>query len=67
MTRVMRIVTARTDYQWFIVANPAFTNVSVFTRSARPDVALVGMLTARLRALGYDPAKLEFPTQFPAS
>ncbi len=55
------------DYRWFIVANPTFTNVSIFTRAARPDPQLIAMLTARVRALGYDPAKLEFPTEFPAS
>jgi apolipoprotein D and lipocalin family protein len=55
------------DYQWFIVANPAFTNVSIFTRSPRPDEKLVAALTARVRALGYDAGKLEYPTEFPAS
>jgi apolipoprotein D and lipocalin family protein len=55
------------DYQWFIVANPGFTNVSIFTRAAGPDPQLIATLTARVKALGYDPAKLEFPEQFPAS
>ncbi len=55
------------DYRWFIVANPAFTNVSIFTRDPRPDPKLVAALTARVQALGYDPKKLEYPTEFPAS
>jgi apolipoprotein D and lipocalin family protein len=55
------------DYQWFIVSNPAFTNLSIFTRSPRPAPALVARLTARVQALGYNPKKLEYPEEFPSA
>jgi apolipoprotein D and lipocalin family protein len=54
-------------YQWFIMSNPALTNISIFTRTPRPDPSLVASLTARLQAFGYDTKKLEYPTEFPAS
>jgi apolipoprotein D and lipocalin family protein len=53
------------DYRWFIVSDPKFKNVSLFTRSPRPAPAEVQRLTARAQALGYDTSKLEYPTQFP--
>jgi apolipoprotein D and lipocalin family protein len=53
------------DYDWFIVSDPSFKHLSIFTRASNPDPALVRDLTARARALGYDTTKLEFPTQFP--
>jgi apolipoprotein D and lipocalin family protein len=53
-------------YSWFIVSDPAFKNLSLFTRSPRPSEAEVHQLTARAQALGYDVAKLEYPKQFPA-
>ena len=53
------------DYDWFIVSDPKFENISLFTRTPRPAPATVEMLRQRTRELGYDPAKLEFPTQFP--
>jgi apolipoprotein D and lipocalin family protein len=52
------------DYDWFIVSDPAFENVSMFTRTPRPTAHMVQMLTERTRALGYDTSKLEFPAQF---
>jgi apolipoprotein D and lipocalin family protein len=52
-------------YTWFIVADPAFENVAILTRSPRPPAAEIERLTARVRALGYDPGKLEFPALFP--
>lgn len=55
------------DYQWFIEANPAFTQISIFTRSPRPGQTLIAALTARAQALGYDTKKLEYPAEFPAS
>ncbi len=67
VTRTYWMLDHGDDYQWFIFANPAFTNVSIFTRAPRPDPHLVAALTARVQALGYDPGKLEFPTEFPAS
>jgi apolipoprotein D and lipocalin family protein len=53
------------DYDWFIVADPAFDNLSLFTREPRPDKARVEVLAARAKALGYDVSKLEYPAQFP--
>jgi apolipoprotein D and lipocalin family protein len=53
------------DYDWFIVSDPAFENVSLFTRGARPTAEMVRLLTDRAQALGYDTTKLEFPMQFP--
>ncbi len=52
------------DYSWFIVTNPAFNNLSLFTRTPRPAKAEVAALTARAQALGYDTTKLEYPTEF---
>lgn len=54
------------DYDWFIVSNPSFKNVSLFTRNPRPDNAQVSALVARAKGLGYDVSKLEFPEEFPA-
>jgi apolipoprotein D and lipocalin family protein len=46
---------------WFIQATPAMDMINIYTRDPRPSAALIAELTARTRALGYDPAKLEFP------
>ena len=54
------------DYGWFIVSDPAFKNLSLFTRSPRPSADEVAQVKARAQALGYDTAKLEYPAQFPA-
>jgi apolipoprotein D and lipocalin family protein len=54
------------DYRWFIVSDPAFKNLSLFTRAPRPPADEVKQLAARAQALGYDVTKLEYPTQFPA-
>ena len=53
------------DYGWFIVSDPSFKNISLFTRSPRPAPAEVQALAARAQALGYDVSKLEYPAQFP--
>ena len=53
------------DYRWFIVSDPAFKTVSLFTRAPRPQPAEVQALAARAQALGYDTGKLEYPTPFP--
>ncbi len=53
------------NYEWFITSDPAFENVSVFTRTPRPSPEVVEMLKGRTRELGYDPGRLEFPTPFP--
>ncbi len=54
------------DYGWFIVSDPEFENVSFFTRQPRPSTAEVKALTERVRSLGYDASKLEYPMQFRA-
>jgi apolipoprotein D and lipocalin family protein len=66
ITRTYWLLDHGDDYQWFMFANPAFTNVSIFTRDPRPGQARIAALTARLQALGYTGQKLEFPTEFPA-
>lgn len=50
-------------YSWFIVATPDFKNLSIFARDAQLGRAERGALTERARALGYDPARLEYPVQ----
>jgi apolipoprotein D and lipocalin family protein len=54
------------NYQWFITADPPLENVAILTRAAHPSQAEIDALTNRVRQLGYDPAKLEYPTLFPA-
>ena len=49
------------DYRWFITADPAFENVAILTREPHPPRAEIEALTNRVRQLGYDPARLEFP------
>jgi apolipoprotein D and lipocalin family protein len=46
---------------WFIQATPAMDMINLYTRDAHPSAALIAEMTARTKALGYDPAKLEFP------
>jgi apolipoprotein D and lipocalin family protein len=53
------------DYGWFIISDPSFKTVSLFTRDPRPSKAQVGELTARAQSLGYDVGKLEYPARFP--
>jgi apolipoprotein D and lipocalin family protein len=53
------------DYHWFIVSDPKFKNLSIFTRAPRPSPQEVKALAARAQALGYDTTKLEYPTNFP--
>ncbi len=50
---------------WFIQADPSLENINLYTREPRPSAAQVADLTARAKAFGYDPAKLEFPEMFP--
>ena len=50
-------------YTWFISSNPAFTDLWIYTREARPDPALVDSLVKKAAAMGYDVSKLEFPAQ----
>lgn len=51
------------DYRWFISANPAFTDLWIYTRDTHPDPALVKTLVGKAKAMGYDPSQLEFPAQ----
>lgn len=51
-------------YGWFIVSNPNFDQVSVFSRNARPSPSEIAMLNAKTKALGYDVSKLEYPARF---
>ncbi len=50
---------------WFITATPDFKNVSTFTRDPQLSPADRDRLNAHVKALGYDPAGLEFPAQPP--
>jgi apolipoprotein D and lipocalin family protein len=52
-------------YGWFIVSDPNFRTVALFSRNARPSPSEVAMLNGKAKALGYDIAKLEYPAQFP--
>lgn len=53
------------DYSWFISADPTFERLWIYTRTA-PDAATLERLKARVVGLGYDVAKLEFPTPLAA-
>jgi len=50
-------------YTWFIVATPDFKTVSIFDRDPQLGRAELDALSERVKALGYDPARLEFPAQ----
>ena len=52
------------DYSWFISADPTFDRLWIYTRKI-PSQAELAALTARVGALGYDPARLEFPAPLP--
>jgi apolipoprotein D and lipocalin family protein len=52
------------SYRWFIVSDPGFKSLSLFTRDPRPSPELVAQLTARIARLGYPTSKLEYPAQF---
>lgn len=51
------------DYSWFISADPAFDQLWIYTRATHPDPALLRTLVGKAKAMGYDPAQLEFPAQ----
>ncbi len=53
------------DYGWFIVSDPTEQHVDILARTPRPTSAQVTAWTNRVIALGYDPAKMEFPERFP--
>lgn len=48
------------DYSWFISADPTFEKLWIYAREVPSDRELAA-LVARVEALGYDPARLEFP------
>ena len=50
-------------YSWFISSNPKFTDLWIYTRTTRPDPALIKSLSDKARSMGYDVSKLEFPAQ----
>jgi apolipoprotein D and lipocalin family protein len=52
------------DYSWFISADPTFDRLWIYTREVPSQTALAA-LVGRVRALGYDPARLEFPAHLP--
>ena len=53
------------DYSWFISADPTFDRLWIYTRDV-PSPAELSRLVERVRALGYDPARLEFPAPLPS-
>jgi apolipoprotein D and lipocalin family protein len=65
ITRTYWLIDHGDDYSWFMFTNPAFTQVSIFTRAKQPGQAKIAELTARLKSLGYDGKPLEFPAEFP--
>jgi apolipoprotein D and lipocalin family protein len=50
---------------WFIAANPAFTRASIYSRASEPDQQTKDLLANRLKGLGFDVTKLEWPEQPP--
>jgi apolipoprotein D and lipocalin family protein len=64
ITRNYWLIDHGDDYSWFIFTNPAFTQISIFTRAKQPGQARIAALVARLQSLGYDTKKLEYPAEF---
>jgi apolipoprotein D and lipocalin family protein len=60
-----RILDHAEDYSWFISSDPKFEKLWIYTRTV-PGKDELAALVARVKALGYDPARLEFPAQPPA-
>jgi apolipoprotein D and lipocalin family protein len=60
-----RILDHAEDYSWFISSDPRFEKLWIYTRAV-PSKDELAALVARVKALGYDPARLEFPAQPPA-
>lgn len=52
------------DYTWFIAGEPQLKRIFIFTREV-PSPVLREDLTRRVRALGYDMSRIEFPQQPP--
>jgi apolipoprotein D and lipocalin family protein len=51
-------------YRWFILSDPSFEHVSLFSRVPRPSDSEVTHMRDELRQWGYDVSKLERPTQY---
>ncbi len=66
ITRTYWLLDHGDGYQWFMFSDPAFTQISIFTRAKQPGQARIAELTAKLQSLGYDTKKLEYPAEFPA-
>lgn len=59
-----RVLDRAEDYSWFISADPKFKNIFLYTRQP-PTPAQLQDLTDRAKALGYDPANIEYPAVAP--
>ncbi|HEY7929101.1 MAG TPA: lipocalin family protein [Steroidobacteraceae bacterium] len=64
--RVYWILDHDQDYRWFLLSDPSFTHVSLFSRVSQPPAVQVRRMLDELRHWGYDTSKLERPAQFPA-
>lgn len=65
-------IKARSEYwvldhgqNWFIASNPSFSQASIFTRASQPDQRTKDLLANRLKSLGFNIARLEWPEQPP--
>lgn len=67
IARVYWILDHDNDYRWFLLSDPSFTHVSLFSRVPQPPAAQVTRMLDELRHWGYDTAKLERPAQFAAT
>lgn len=47
------------DYDWSIVGEPSGRYLWALTRARNPDPAVIAMLEARVRELGYDPSLIQ--------
>lgn len=63
VSRETWVVALAPDYSWFITSTPDFGEVNIFTRNPQPGAAVVGELTAKVKAMGYDTGQLVFPPQ----
>lgn len=62
--RVYWILDHDDAYHWFILSDPSFEHVSLFSRVPQPPAGEVSRMRDELRQWGYDNSKLERPTQF---
>ena len=63
MSKEYWVIDHAQDYRWAIVGDPTGRFVWLFSRQPALSHDTRDSLLARVRALGYDPAKLEFPVQ----